>query len=428
MPWGSGWRGGLRLAACGLLVLAVAAGPLTVTAPAATAADCRAGYVALTFDDGPGVYTGRVLDVLAGRKVPSTFFVVGSNVDSRPALVRRMAAEAHGVANHTYRHERLTSLSDSGIVSTVDRADRAIRRAGAPSIRLVRPPYGATSSRVRSVLSNAGYGHILWTIDPRDWERSTSHIRSTVLNNLRDGSVVLLHDGSGNAHQLLPALPDIIDGARARGFCFARLDARGRLIPSDAQAAEPTDWRDDGRLFRDVPPTSTHAEAIARLTDLGVTRGCREEYYCPQDPVSRAQMASFLQRALGLPPGPTDGFRDVAASSTHAAAIGAVHEAGITKGCTDDGRSYCPNDAVRRDQMASFLARAFAFPPGREDHFRDVVPGSTHATAIGAVLEAGVTKGCTDDGRSYCPGERVTRAQMASFIVRALDAAADPAA
>jgi peptidoglycan/xylan/chitin deacetylase (PgdA/CDA1 family) len=400
-----------------LLLALVAPPPSQQPAEAATA--CRAGHVALTFDDGPApTTTPPVLDILARRQVPATFFVVGIRVDARRDLVARMAREGHAVANHTYHHDRLTGLSDAAILRTVDRTHRAIRDAGASPLRLVRPPYGATSSRVRAVLSRGGYAHILWTVDPRDWESSTTHIRSFVLNNLRDGAVILLHDGSRNAPAMIRALPDIIDGARARGYCFTTLDASGRLQRSAVKSE--IDWREHGGPYRDVPPTSTHADAITRLKALAVTQGCGDGRFCPEDQVTRGQMASFLQRALGLPPGPTDGFRDVAPSSPHAAAIGALHQAGITKGC-DDGRSYCPNDRIRRDQMASLLQRALALPPGPPDRFADVPSTSTHAAAVGAVHQAGITKGCSADGRLFCPAGRVTRAQTASFVVRALD-------
>jgi peptidoglycan LD-endopeptidase LytH len=189
------------------------------------------------------------------------------------------------------------------------------------------------------------------------------------------------------------------------------------------RAANPTRCR-AGEVFHDVDPVSTHGRAIERLHAAGVTRGCGPYRYCPDASVTRAQMASFLQRALGLPPGPTDGFRDVSPSSPHAAAIGSLRAAGITLGCTADGRSYCPNETVRRDQMASFLQRALELPPGREDRFRDVDPRSTHAAAIGAVDAAGITRGCDTSGLRYCPTARVSRAQMASFVARTMDARA----
>jgi hypothetical protein len=173
--------------------------------------------------------------------------------------------------------------------------------------------------------------------------------------------------------------------------------------------------------FVDVAGDSAHATAIGRLKGLGVVQGCGRDRYCPTESVTRAQMASFLQRAFQLPAGPTDRFRDVGPSSTHAAAIGAVAKAGITLGCSSDGRSFCPNETVSRSQMAAFLQRVLELPPGPVDGFRDVKPSSTHAAAIGALAKAGITLGCSSDGRSFCPTSRVQRDQMASFVVRALD-------
>ena len=396
-----------------LIAFAVVAGLLALPpSPPAAAASCSAGYVALTFDDGPNpVHTPKLLDLLAHRRVHATFFVVGSRVDSHPAIVRRTGVEGHALANHTYRHERLTRLGDSQIVATVGATDRAIRRAGPQPLPLVRPPYGDTSPRVRDVLGKAGYAHILWSVDPRDWEATSSQIAQRVLAGMRHGSVVLLHDGGSNAPKMLTALPRIIDGAHRQGLCFTTLDARGRLVPP---ALPPVPGP-----FGDVAASHTHAPAIAQLKGSGIVAGCGPDRYCPAAPVTRAQMATLLTRALQLPAGSAAHFHDVSSSSPHAPGIGAVAAAGITVGCAED--AYCPNDAVRRDQMASFLALAFELESGPVEVFVDVPSTSVHAPAIGAVAQAGVTRGCHSDGPAYCPDAEVTRAEMASFLVRALD-------
>jgi hypothetical protein len=119
-------------------------------------------------------------------------------------------------------------------------------------------------------------------------------------------------------------------------------------------------------------------------------------------------------------PPPSAVFDDVAPGSTHADAIAWLVDNGITEGCTSDGRSYCPTRAVTRAQMATFLDRALDLPDGSST-FDDVSPTSVHAPSIGAILRAGITEGCTSDGRSYCPTRAVTRAQMASFLERALN-------
>jgi len=134
----------------------------------------------------------------------------------------------------------------------------------------------------------------------------------------------------------------------------------GNTVHGDAEG-QCADLTPAAGGFTDVQVGSTHATAINWLVDAGITQGCTADgnRYCPSDPVTRAQMATFLDRALDLPAGATT-FDDVAAGSTHAASIAAVADAGITQGCTADGNRYCPSDPVTRAQMASFLHRALA--------------------------------------------------------------------
>jgi hypothetical protein len=161
---------------------------------------------------------------------------------------------------------------------------------------------------------------------------------------------------------------------------------------------------DDGSAFE------SDIEAIAAF---GITRGCGDRAYCPTVAVSRAQMASFLARALKLPAVSTGPFTDLGASP-HAGDINAIASAGVTLGCAA-GR-YCPEAAVRRDEMASFLARAFRLSEASHQ-FTDV-GANPHGGAIGAIAVAGITKGCTTT--TYCPAGAVTREQMAAFMRRAL--------
>ena len=175
--------------------------------------------------------------------------------------------------------------------------------------------------------------------------------------------------------------------------------------------------------FTDVVAGSTHADDIDGLYAAGITRGCNQDplRYCPNDPVTRAQMAAFLARALKLSAAQSAGFTDVVAGSTHADDINALYAAGVTRGCSQDPLRYCPNDPVTRAQMAAFLARALKLSAAQSAGFTDVVAGSTHADDINALYAAGVTRGCSQVPLRFCPNEPVTRAQMASFLVRALD-------
>jgi hypothetical protein len=157
--------------------------------------------------------------------------------------------------------------------------------------------------------------------------------------------------------------------------------------------------------------------AIAWMATSGITSGCTAdlERFCPNDAVTRGQMASFLSRALDLPATPNDYFTDDD-GTTHETAINRVTAAGIASGCT--ATRYCPANVVSRGQMASFLSRAFDLPATPNDYFTDD-DGTTHETAINRVTAAGIASGCT--ASRYCPGNPVTRGQMAAFLFRALE-------
>jgi hypothetical protein len=162
---------------------------------------------------------------------------------------------------------------------------------------------------------------------------------------------------------------------------------------------------------------TVHTEAIEAIAQVGVAGGYPDGTYRPSQPVSRDQMATFIRRALQLAER-SHRFADVDASSVHSGAIGAISHAGITQGCARD--RYCPRDEVTRAQMATFLMRALDLPddPGRS--FDDVDPDDVHAPGIRAVAAAGITLGC-GDGSGYCPGSAVQRDQMAAFLERALE-------
>jgi len=167
-------------------------------------------------------------------------------------------------------------------------------------------------------------------------------------------------------------------------------------------------------VFIDIAGT-VHEANITRLAQAEVTDGCGDDRYCPSRKITRGQFATFLDRALVLPHA-TANFADVPAGHPHAAGIAAVAAADITRGC--GGRNFCPASGLTRGQMASLLARALHLPDGTAT-FHDVPPGHPHAQGIGAIAARGITSGCAT-GR-FCPGTTVTRGQMASFLVRALD-------
>ena len=170
-------------------------------------------------------------------------------------------------------------------------------------------------------------------------------------------------------------------------------------------------------LFVDVVVGSGFYADIVWVQESGITLGCGNDAYCASDTVTRAQMATFLVRALNLPAAAVSPFSDV--SGVHAANIDAIADQGITLGCTLDGTLYCPDDPVTRAQMASFLVRALGYPISGEDYFTDD-NGNTHEDNINTLRANNVMLGCNAGGTLYCPNDSVRRDHMAAFIHRAL--------
>lgn len=193
-------------------------------------------------------------------------------------------------------------------------------------------------------------------------------------------------------------------------------DQGNQVSPYITGVTAPTPFLDIG--------TSIHRDSILYIAEIGITRGCNppaNDMFCPTDPVTRQQMASFLVRALGLPASSGDKFADDA-ESIHQDSINALAAAGITLGCNPPANDrFCPGDLVTRDQMAAFLVRAFAYAdPGGGNLFVDD-DGSTFEGDIDRLATAGVTRGCNPpDNTRYCPRDPVTREAMASFLLRAL--------
>lgn len=161
---------------------------------------------------------------------------------------------------------------------------------------------------------------------------------------------------------------------------------------------------------------STHEYAITWAAEAGIVSGLTDTTFGPSRDVTRAQMATFLNNTFALPtaPGDADTFPDVAAGSTHHAAIEAIAKAGITLGYGDG--TYRPSAPVSRAEMATFLTRAMLLEGGDTATFTDVAAGSTHDASIRALAASGITAGCAAD--RFCPEDPVSRGQLATFTYR----------
>jgi len=204
-------------------------------------------YVALTFDDGPHkTLTPKLLDILKSRNVKATFYVIGRNVERYPEIAKRIVAEGHEIANHTWSHPYLTKLSDSGMISEVKKTDAIIYETTGVRPTNLRPPYGAMNSRVRSTIyNNFDYPLIMWSVDPLDWKRpGSSVVTRRLVDGATNGGILLAHDIHPGT---ITAMPATIDQLIARGYQFATVQQlidmeRSKIQQTEAAAAatEPT--------------------------------------------------------------------------------------------------------------------------------------------------------------------------------------------
>ena len=182
-----------------------------------------------------------------------------------------------------------------------------------------------------------------------------------------------------------------------------------------------------GAKFLDVPEDSVFQEFIGKLSAAGITIGCNPDgtLFCPDQVVTREQMSAFMIRALGEfnPPLPVQQrFADVSPTSVFYSFIDQMAERHITVGCDLQGTNYCPGQAVTREQMAAFIIRAlgeFNPPVPAQQRFLDVPPANTFFAFIDQMAFRKITLGCDPLGTAYCPTSAVTREQMAAFLVRA---------
>ena len=183
--------------------------------------DC-ANCVAITYDDGPGAETNRLLDKLKAKNAHASFMVVAPSAEQHPELLKRMKAEGHTIGNHTKSHRQLNTLSPEQVSQEIDAGNAAIKKATGQSTRWVRPPYGATNATVDQVTRDKGVSQALWDVDTVDWkDRNSEHVCSSAVQGARAGSIVLMHDIHPTT---VDAADCVIDGLRAKGLEPVSLD------------------------------------------------------------------------------------------------------------------------------------------------------------------------------------------------------------
>lgn len=180
--------------------------------------------IALTFDDGPGPYTERLLDGLKDRGVKASFFLIGRSVKEYPEAVKRMEEEGHLIGNHTYSHVKLKGLSPEETRREIQKTDEAVYEITGKHVAYLRPPFGEWEEDLELTYPVLP---VMWTVDPLDWTtENVEEIVDRVVTQAGENDMILLHDCYDSS---VEAALQIVDRLLAEGFDFVRVDEL--LIP-----------------------------------------------------------------------------------------------------------------------------------------------------------------------------------------------------
>jgi len=210
--------------------------------------------IALTYDDGPNPpYTDRILSVLERERVHATFFLVGRAVEAYPGTVRREVRDGDAVGNHTWDHADLITLDSRHVRETLERTNEAIAQTTGDRPEIMRPPFGKRDWQVLAQVRRLGFTPVMWSVPlARDWEYpSPQVIAQRVLRYVRNGSIVVLHDGNEGLlcarDRLAPRTCDrgnvvdatriIVERLKRRGYRFVTIPQLMLLTHKDARSS-----------------------------------------------------------------------------------------------------------------------------------------------------------------------------------------------
>lgn len=193
--------------------------------------DINEKKIALTFDDGPNEpYTSQILDILKRYDIKATFFLIGKNVEVYPEIVKRIAKDGHLIGNHTYTHPDLALELKFQIEKQIKRTEEAIFKAAGLRPYLFRPPYGLDNPWVFKEAEKLGYVIIKWSVSAHNGGKEIPYDRilRRILNDVENGSIILLHDGDrlvkqADRSQIVKALPLIIESLQQKGYQFVTI-------------------------------------------------------------------------------------------------------------------------------------------------------------------------------------------------------------
>ncbi len=200
----------------------------------------REKYVVITIDDGPSKYTGEILSILEKNGIKANFFLVGSEIESYPHMVKRIAEGGHEIGNHSYTHHTFKDIPLEEIYSNEILAfNDLLKINGGEPTNLIRPPYGYASPKQVEFLRRRGYYIINWSLDTFDWRDPWEKSLKRVQKYHHKGGILLLHSSKETVY----LLPEIIRDLRERGYTFVTLgqflESKGNPPQTPTRKAPP---------------------------------------------------------------------------------------------------------------------------------------------------------------------------------------------
>ena len=192
---------------------------LTQTTPVKSDIDCgEVPCVALTFDDGPSVYTNQLLDILKENDAKATFFVLGKSAKVQKNTLLRTFQEGHEIGNHNWDHKDLKKLSRAEIERQINETNQTIKNITGKAPKLLRPPYGSYNNLVKEV---ANMPIILWNLDPLDWKDRDATLVAQRMSEAKPNGIVLAHDIHKST---VEAMPKVISVLKKKGYHLVTID------------------------------------------------------------------------------------------------------------------------------------------------------------------------------------------------------------
>lgn len=354
--------------------------------------------------------------------------MVGTCVQNYPSVVRRVYNEGHQIANHTWNHPQLTTLSASGVQNELTKTENAIDKALGFDIGrlMLRPPYGSHNASVRSA---ANVPIIYWSVDTEDWKyRNTNTVKNRIINGAKDGAIILLHDIHPTSVKGTIAA---IDELKSRGYTFVTVEELFRrkgitMTNGTLYTSAPANGMDLGPLdpyYYDESRLHEHwaIDYINYVKDNGLMVGVSNTSFAPNYPMTRAMFATVLSRLSGESmTGYINPFTDVPNGTWYTDAIAWAADKGIVSGMGNG--TFAPDENVTREQAAVMIANFLQYYHMAASNevlvqFSDqdsISNWAMHPVTI--VVNKGIMNGMGDG--SFQPQGTATRAQAATILTK----------